>query len=253
MARLKATKTDETAREEAGASVFDPVLCEVAYRWFSSANAVVVDPFAGGCVRGVVAGALARRYEGVELRSEQVADNQAQGDDLFGGGVNFGREVIKPRWKEGDAIHLLDYARADSADLVFTCPPYADLERYSDDPRDLSTMPYEKSRNLFAAVMDHCSTVLKDNRFCIWVVGEVRGKDGLCYGFVSDTVKAAQDSGLALYNEAILLNSPGSAAFRAQLFFRSRKLVRLHQHVLVFVKGNPKKAAEACGSAEIDA
>jgi hypothetical protein len=58
---------------------------------------------------------------------------------------------------------------------------------------------------------------------------------------------------LALYNEAILLNSPGSAAFRAQLFFRSRKLVRLHQHVLVFVKGNPKKAAEACGSAEIDA
>jgi hypothetical protein len=29
------------------------------------------------------------------------------------------------------------------ADFVFSCPPYADLEVYSDDPNDLSTLGYE--------------------------------------------------------------------------------------------------------------
>lgn len=31
-----------------GTSVFDPVLCELAYRWFSPRGGLVLDPFAGG-------------------------------------------------------------------------------------------------------------------------------------------------------------------------------------------------------------
>jgi hypothetical protein len=36
-------------------SIFDPVLCEIAYRWFCPSGGTVLDPFAGGSVRGIVA------------------------------------------------------------------------------------------------------------------------------------------------------------------------------------------------------
>ena len=61
-----------------GTSIFDPVLCEIAYRWFCPQGGTVLDPFAGGSVRGIVASRLGRRYVGIELRPEQVEANRAQ-------------------------------------------------------------------------------------------------------------------------------------------------------------------------------
>ena len=45
----------ESDEPYSGTSVFDPVLCEVAYRWFSPPGGHVLDPFAGGSVRGILA------------------------------------------------------------------------------------------------------------------------------------------------------------------------------------------------------
>ena len=47
-----------------GTSIFDPVLCELAYRWYCPPGGVILDPFAGGSVRGIVASKLGRRYVG---------------------------------------------------------------------------------------------------------------------------------------------------------------------------------------------
>ena len=41
-----------------GTSIFDPVLCELIYRWFCIPNSKILDSFAGGSVRGIVAGYL---------------------------------------------------------------------------------------------------------------------------------------------------------------------------------------------------
>jgi hypothetical protein len=238
-----------------GTSVFDPVLCEIAYRWFSNVGGQVLDPFAGGAVRGVIAAALSRKYTGIELRPEQLLDNQRQGHTLFGpeAQFNFGRETPMPQWIEGDATQTRNLPLP-AADLVFSCPPYADLERYSDDPRDLSNMPYEVFRAMHASAIAQAAERLKDNRFFVWVIGEARDKKtGLEYGVVPDTLIAARAAGLGIYNQAVLINSVGSGALRAQRIARSRKLTRLHQNFLVFVKGDPKKAAEACGTMEVDA
>ena len=40
------------AGKENGTSIFDPVVCELAYTWFAPVGGVVLDPFAGGSVRG---------------------------------------------------------------------------------------------------------------------------------------------------------------------------------------------------------
>ncbi|KKK48239.1 hypothetical protein LCGC14_3147140, partial [marine sediment metagenome] len=59
-----------------GTSIFDPVLCEIAYRWFSPPDGRVLDPFAGGSVRGIVAAYLGRDYTGIDLSLPQVEANR---------------------------------------------------------------------------------------------------------------------------------------------------------------------------------
>lgn len=51
-----------------GTSTFDPALCELLYLWFSKEGDAVIDPFAGGSVRGIVACELKRNYVGVDIR-----------------------------------------------------------------------------------------------------------------------------------------------------------------------------------------
>ena len=66
-------------REELTAtSVFDPVLCEIIYRWFTSEHAIVLDPFAGGSVRGIVAGLCNRQYIGIDLSPQQIEANRTR-------------------------------------------------------------------------------------------------------------------------------------------------------------------------------
>lgn len=62
----------------AGTSIFDPVLCEILLRWFSPRDAIILDPFAGGSVRGIVSSALQRRYIGIDVRQEQIDANLLQ-------------------------------------------------------------------------------------------------------------------------------------------------------------------------------
>ncbi len=223
-----------------GASVFDPVLCELAYRWFAPSGGSVFDPFAGGSVRGIVASLLGRSYTGIDLRAEQIAANREQGSTLC--------QSAQPHWIEGDSRNAADLA-AEPADFLFSCPPYGDLERYSDDPRDLSTLDYPAFMSAYRAIIASAALVLKRDRFAAFVVGEIRGKDGHYRNFVGDTVAAFEAAGLRFYNEAILVTSVGSLPIRVSRSFPAgRKLGKSHQNMLVFVKGDWKRAAEACGN-----
>jgi len=226
-----------------GTSIFDPVLCELACRWFCPPGGVVLDPFAGGSVRGIVASRLGRRYVGIDLRPEQVAANRAQGAALC-------REPM-PEWIEGDSLHVRELAAGIEADFVFSCPPYADLERYSDDPRDLSTMPYPEFRARYGRIIANTLMLLREDRFAAFVVGDVRGPDGFYRGFPWHTIEAFEAAGARLYNEMILVTAVGSLPVRAgRAFATSRKLGKTHQQVLIFCKGDPVRATAACGDCE---
>lgn len=127
------------------------------------------------------------------------------------------------------------------ADLVFSCPPYADLEVYSDDERDISNMQYDDFISIYREIIEKSCNMLKQDRFAVFVVSEVRDSKGNYYNFVGDTVKAFTDLGLHFYNDIILVNNIGTAMMRASRQFPlSRKVARIHQNVLVFYKGDPK-------------
>lgn len=231
--------------ESWGTSIFDPVLCELVYRWFSPPGGRVLDPFAGGSVRGIVAAMLGREYVGIELRPEQVAANEAQAEQIIGDG-------LQPCWKVGDAATVASLAQGEY-DLVFSCPPYYDLEVYSDLPGELSALStYDAFLSQYRAIVALCVEMLKPDRFACYVVGNVRGKDGAYYDLVGDTVRAFEDAGARFYNEAILVTAVGSLPIRAgRQFAASRKLGKTHQNVLVFLKGDWHRAVEACGAVEV--
>ena len=222
--------------EEPSISMFDPVLSEICCRWFCPSGGQIVDPFAGGSVRGIVATTLGFKYWGCDIREEQIISNREQAKIIT--------PEHQPEWKVGDAMEILD--DAPNADFIFSCPPYGDLERYSDDPRDISTMDYHAFIGAYKRIILRASKRLKENRFACFVVGDFRNKkSGYYRGFVNETINAFRNVGMNLYNEAILITILSAAPLRAGVNFRrSRKLCKAHQNILVFVKGDPKLATK---------
>ena len=232
-----------TSLGEKDTSIFDPVVCELMYSWFSGKGAQVVDPFAGGSVRGIVASCLGRKYWGGELRGEQVEANRKQGADICPGDTDL-------KWEEGDSMKTLD--NAPDADFVFSCPPYGDLEVYSDDPDDISNMEYHTFKAAYGRIILKAVKRLKQDRFACFVVGDFRDKKGFYRNFVSDTIAAFEAAGARFYNEAILVTAVGSGSMRVTRQFEAgRKLVKTHQNILVFCKGDWKKATKAATEGEI--
>ena len=247
---------------ETGTSIFDPVLCELAYRWFSPEGGIILDPFAGGSVRGIVASHCGRQYVGMDLREEQVQANRSQ--------ANVAQDP-QPVWHCGDSRTIDHVCKDIKADMVFSCPPYADLEVYSEDPNDLSTLKYPEFKAAYFEIIQKACSLLKPSTFACFVVGDVRDKKGNYYNFVGDTVEAFRAAGLHYYNEAILVTSCGSVAIRAgrqfaasrklgkthqnvlvfkkeeEHFEQTQQLTQAHQNILVFAKGNGKQSAANCG------
>lgn len=202
-----------------GTSIFDPVLCELSYRWFSPRGGLVLDPFAGGSVRGIVASKMGRRYIGIDLQARQLEANLLQAEKIC-----TGKGEHMPDWRCGDSRNIAKMV-TEKADFILSCPPYADLEVYSDDPQDLSNLGYAEFRKVYTEIIRATCSLLKVNRFAVFVVGDVRDKGGMYYGFPWHTIAAFEEAGLRLYNEAVLVTSVGSLPVRATRQFEAgRKL-----------------------------
>lgn len=239
---------DAYGRKIQETSIFDPVLCEIAYKWFSVKGAKILDPFAGGSVRGLIAGMTGRTYYGIDLSSTQIEANKIQYDEISARYSN----IVKPNWINGDSLNVQVLVDCSDFDLIFSCPPYYDLEVYSDKEEDLSNKgTYQEFLDSYTEIIKRSCSLLKDDSFAVFVVGNMRDKTGMYYDFVGDTVRAFQEAGLGFYNEAIIVNVAGTLPVRVpKLFNTSRKLGKQHQQFLVFYKGNPDTIKEKFGSFE---
>ena len=149
---------------------------------------------------------------------------------------------------DGQAVDL----ELQSYDMVLSCPPYGDLEVYSDKPDDLSTMTHDQFLTAYRAIIAAAVARMAPDSFAAWVVGDYRDKRGIYRNFVGDTITAFLDAGASLYNEAVYVTPMGSLPLRAgRIFQAGRKLGKTHQNVLVFVKGDPKRAAARCGPVDL--
>lgn len=213
--------------KQGGVSILDPVLAECMIKWFSIRGELLIDPFAGDTVFGYMAGKLGRAFKGIELRSEQV-------------------EFNNNRCKEFDCEYICDTGVniakhiKDPVGMVFSCPPYFNLEKYSANPLDASNMEYPDFLDVMQQAFSGAYSVLADNRFFVIVISDVRA-GGNYLGMPEKIVAMLQDIGLHLYNRMILLEPLGTAPYRARRYFTNRKIAKVHQEVYVFYKGDSTK------------
>jgi 16S rRNA G966 N2-methylase RsmD len=237
-------KLGMTKKDFSGTSLFDPFLAEIFYKWFCVPNGKILDPFSGGCTRGTVASISGFDYTGIDIRKEQIESNYNNFEIINKNNEN---KYSTTNWICGNSINI-DTLVNGKFDFVFSCPPYADLEVYSDIQGDISNMEYNEFIKAYKEIIKKACEKLNDNSFACFVIGEVRDKKGMYYHFVGDTIRAFLDAGLHYYNEAILIDTCGTLALTiGRQFEAGRKLGKQHQNILVFLKGDPKKATKKIG------
>lgn len=212
-----------------GTSIFDPVLAEVLYTWFCKEGGHIIDPFAGGNTRGLVASLLGHTYTGTDLNEKQLEANRKKAKELH---------EKQATWVHDNGLNLRDHVKQ-PADMMMTCPPYYDLEVYTDNPDDISNLgTYAEFKEVYTEILQRTYPLLKDDTFAVVVVGNVRDKKGNYYNLVGDTITAMTGAGYKFYNEIILATSIATAAARARRTFDAKKkVVKTHQNVLFFKKG----------------
>lgn len=224
-----------------GTSNFDPVLAEIIYKWFCVDDGKILDPFGGEQTKGVVAGELGYKYEAVEFRQEQVELNKSK--------TKAYKDI---KYYCGDSNDISKIIKGTDFDLCFTSPPYYDLEVYSKE--DMSALgSYEEFMEQYENIFSQCVSMLANDSFLVVKVGEIRNKKSGEYRcFVADNIKMFQRLGLNFYNDIVLLNAVGTAAVRANNCMKTRKVVKLHQNVLVFYKGDTKNIANKYKNIEFE-
>ena len=216
-----------------GVSILDPVLAEVTNMWFGIPGGKTFDCFAGDSVFGYVSSYMGNTFTGVELREEQA---QLNNERVKGFNANYICD---------DGRNILNHIQEDTQDLLFSCPPYFDLEVYSDLENDASNQEsYEDFINILDTAFTNAIKCLKDNRFAVITVGDIRDKEGYYYGFVDDIKKIFINNGMRIYNELILVEPLGTLPQRVGKYMVNRKIGKCHQNVLVFYKGDVSKIKE---------
>jgi hypothetical protein len=187
----------------------------------------VLDAFAGGPPRGAVSGIMGYEYHGIEVRQQQIDENKAVMERL-------GLKNVHYHLDDG---RFMDIPGTDF-DIGLTCPPYYDLEVYSDLTNDISA---SSSYQQFNADMAMCAASYLDKirplGFVCVVVGPFRDKNtGELRDFPGHTIANFREAGFIYWQDIILSKNFGSAAQRSTNAWRGKKLVPIHEHLLVFRK-----------------
>lgn len=222
-------------RVSGGRSRFDPFLAELTYTWYGAGR--VIDPFAGGVTRGLIAADLGLDYLGVDLLGSQVDSNRSIASEWETPG--------RAEWVTGDAREVLASLPDGGFGYCLTCPPYHSAERYSTDPRDLSVMSWNEHLAALREIACEVYRVLEEDSFLTWVVGDLRGPDGHLRQLPERTSLILSDAGFRPVNHQVLVTPVGTMYRMIRRWWsNTRSAGRTHQHVLTFVKGDRRRATQ---------
>ena len=205
-------------------SVFPAPLMEmIIVRYGGPVGSSILDAFAGGPPRGLVSCIMGHQYVGFEIRKEQIEENEKTLKSLSLQGA---------RYIHSDGRFL---GTDQLFDCAITCPPYFDLEQYSDQPDDISNLGSyaEFNASMWLCAQAHRERMKPGSFVCI-IVGLFRDKHGQLIDFPSDTVENFRDAGFLYWQHIILSKNFASAAVRASNAWKGHKLVPRHENLLIF-------------------
>ena len=149
---------------------------------FTHEGELVLDPFVGSGTTLVAAQDLNRNAIGFDLQEKYVelCVKRLASNNLF----NQAQQIVI----QDDALHIPNYLEPNSVGLIWTSPPYANLlnrkrknksrrerdneqlgkvEQYSQDPRDLGTMPLDEYTNAMGDIYEKLLLLLRPKGHCV--------------------------------------------------------------------------------------
>lgn len=205
-------------------SVFNPQLAQMILAAYCEPNSKIYDPFGGGGTRGYIATKMGHTYTGVEIREEEVNRIKNQMDNW---GLSF--ELINADSSEYKPDQIYDFC--------YTCPPYYDLELYSNLEGDLSNQSsYEEYLAKLKTVVENVYSCLKKDSLAVFVVGNFRHSSGRLEHLNGDFIRLAKECGFILWDELIWCGASNVALTRCGKFEKNRKCVRMHEYVIILKK-----------------
>jgi DNA modification methylase len=208
-----------------GFSEFHAGLTEDVLHYWSVVGSVVVDPFAGRATRAFVTSKLGREYYGYEISPTTVDRVQKHLDSY-----NIDSTIYL------DNGCYMKQTPNDFADLVMTCPPYHQLEKYESVDNQLSDV---KEYVNFLGMLQICAVnikrVLKPGGFLVWVCADWR--DGKEFrSFHSDSIRMFKNVGLKYHDIVIMKNKSPFASMQLGKVAANRYTSKVHEYILVFRK-----------------
>jgi len=223
-----------TYRGKLTASIFSPQIAAYALNFYApAAGGFIADPFAGGGTRAIMSAALGHTYVGTELRKTEQIDVNRRLEQLGYGD--------KARVECDDARNIDKYAQ--NADMILTCPPYWNLEKYDGGANDLSSCKtYDDFVVGVQEVAKSCLLSVKAGAVSVWVVGLHRDTKGNLLPLHHDVARAHAAVGWNLKEEIVIRRINDGSITRVGQFERGRKhLVRQHEYAMVFTAGENKR------------
>jgi len=219
-------------------SKFSFGLANFAIKYWSKPDDVVLDQYMGWGIRGAVALKLGRRYVGYDISPEMFKRGKDYIDYLQDkdARVLFGSRKT-PNYKlvlaDGTKLEGLNNS---CVDLAFTCPPYWNIEKYEDVPRQLSSAEsYKDFLSLIGDGISGAKRVLKPGGFLVYVVADFRA-DRELKNFHGDLIEIGKKAGLKYWDIVVsILRSP-FAAMQAAKCDKQKYTSKKHEYIVVFKK-----------------
>jgi len=202
---------------------------------WSKENDLIVDPFAGRSSRPLVSTLMGRNYMGFDVVKYNLEEAKDQYDALE---MEYGLGKLKLINSSSENIddHLINSV----ADLIMTCPPYFNIEKYESADGQLTDIKeYEDFLLTYKSILNKCCNKLKPGGFFVVVLANFR-IDGKLYDFCSDT-KDILKKHLTYHDEIILEMSPAKRHPLYTQAITNLNCLKTHEYCLVFRKENNKE------------
>lgn len=206
-------------------SEFHAGIAENIVRYWSLPGAKVVDPFSGRATRATVATKLGRDYYGYEITPRTYRRNLE----------HFKKHGINPTLYNSDGT-LMEETPDEFADMIYTCPPYFNIEKYESVDGQLSDIDdYDEFMKFIDRTADNCYRVLKPGGFMVWVIGDFR-INGKLIDFCGDSKQTFTRAGFEYHDIIIMENISPMAVFQAYSAACKRYAPKVHEYIIVFRK-----------------
>jgi len=217
-------------------SEFNPNIAKNIISFWSEPQDKILDPFAGR-TRALIAYSMDRAYIGYEI-SKHVSDyiHERFKELELDTRDNFNVKINNSDCRDIEG----DYYQKEEFDLIFTCPPYWNLEKYESSPGQLSDIKdYDMFIYALANRLNIAVSALKKGKYMAIVIGDFR-KNKKYYTLHCDLIKAMEkNDSIKLHDVIVMQNMPFNTS--AYYFGSKRKYKftsKAHEYLLIWKKND---------------